>query len=301
MKTIAIQAVTLALACAGSAPALAQDYPSNNPDLRPNGTDTHPIDGDTHPIDATSRPVDSDTRVNTTDAHPAELGTRSVNPDFRLSSSDDTTTSDMDTRTWERAPRKAFEIGVNGGYTQGFGSLQGGPSTGNPTDAGFGVGVDLGYRISTKWSLQGFSQYNQFIATDMVRTRTDVRSALFGVSATFHGMPHNRIDPWLSVGSGYRLLWQMPEGVANDVFYHGFEPARLHVGLDMRASKDVALGPVVGADVNYFVWKNPENGVSGQMIADRRLSTFVFAGVQGRFDAGGHREPRFADKVVGKR
>lgn len=294
MKTIAIQAVTLALACAGSAPALAQDYPSSNPDMHPNGTDTHPTD-------VSQGSIDSETRVNTTDAHPAELGTRSAGSSASLRLSDDDTSSDVDTRAWERAPRRAFEIGVNGGYTQGFGSLQGGPSTGNPTDAGFGVGVDLGFRVSTKWSIQGYSQYNQFVASDMVRTRTDVRSALLGASATFHAMPYNRIDPWLSVGSGYRMLWQMPDGAGNDVFYHGFQPARLHVGLDMRASKDVALGPVIGADVNYFVWKSPEGGMSGQMIADRRVSTFVFAGVQGRFDVGGHRQGRLAEKMVGSR
>jgi len=293
MNKIGIHVATLALACAGSAPALAQDYPTNNPDTRLNSTDTHPIDADTHPIDA-------DTRQNNPDTHPPELGTRSVGPDLRLGDAD-TTASDVDIRVWERAPRKAFEIGINTGYTQGFGSLQGGTAGGNPTDAGFGAGLDLGYRMSTKWSIQGYSQYNQFIASGMVATRTNVRSALLGVSATFHGMPYNRVDPWLSVGSGYRLLWQMPEGTGNDVLYHGFEPAKLQVGLDMRPSRDIALGPVIGGDVNYFVWKSPEMGPSNQMIADKRLSAFVFAGVQGRFDVGGYREPRLADKVVGKR
>lgn len=213
----------------------------------------------------------------------------------------DTHAADADTRTHVEAPRKALEIGVNAGYTQGFGALRGGSLLVNPADAGFGVGADLGYRVNPRWSIVATGQYNQFSASDALRTPTNIRGSVFSLGATYHTMPFGRLDPWLNVGAGYRLLSVAPDGARNDTLYHGFQLAKLQVGLDVRASKDIAIGPVIGGDLNYFAWQNPEQGPSNQAIADRRVSTFVFAGVQGRFDVGGTRETRLTEKMVGSR
>src|SRR4029077_2282311 len=44
------------------------------------------------------------------------------------------------------------------------------------------------------------------------------------------------------------------------------------LGLDFRVSRDVALGPVIGADISI------------PSVSDPRAATFVFAGAQARFD-----------------
>ena len=70
---------------------------------------------------------------------------------------------------------------------------------------------------------------------------------------------------------------------------HGFELARAELGLDVRLSRDVALGPLIGGDVNLFTLRDPEGPRSDAMIPDKEVSPILFAGVQGRFDVGGRR------------
>jgi hypothetical protein len=45
----------------------------------------------------------------------------------------------------------------------------------------------------------------------------------------------------------------------------------------------------VGADLNLFVWQT-QNGVTSNLLSPR-FGTFLFAGVQGRFDVAGQRAP----------
>jgi outer membrane protein OmpA-like peptidoglycan-associated protein len=67
-----------------------------------------------------------------------------------------------------------------------------------------------------------------------------------------------------------------------------FELLAAKVGYDVRVSEDVAIAPVLGADLNMFVWENPSNSSSGVM-STAQVGTFVYAGLQGRFDVGGTR------------
>lgn len=61
---------------------------------------------------------------------------------------------------------------------------------------------------------------------------------------------------------------------------HGFELASAKVGYDVRLTEDFAFAPIVGADLNLFLWEGPAATGSAEG------ATFVYAGVQGRFDFG---------------
>jgi hypothetical protein len=196
-----------------------------------------------------------------------------------------------------RAPRNALEIGVNTGYTQGFGDIASGESVGRTADAGLGVGLNLAYRASPGFSIGAVGQFQEFNPDDRLGTNTNVRGVAAGLDATFHFAPYERVDPFLSLGSGYRLLWSMPGGPANDVLTHGFQLARLNLGLDVRVSKDIAIGPMAGADLNMFVWRNAEGPAGNAEIGDRRVNTFVYGGLQGRFDVGGTREAQIREEI----
>jgi opacity protein-like surface antigen len=198
-----------------------------------------------------------------------------------------------------RAPRNAFELGVSTGYTQGFGDITAGRRIQDVANAGAGVGVTLGYRSSPGLGLGLDTSYQQFRADDGQRKGTNVRGMSATAEAIFHIAPFERIDPFISLGTGYRLLWNAPPGRNNNTLTHGIELARLNAGLDIRLSDNVALGPTVGGGLNYFLWENPEGPRGDRMLRDRHVSTFVFAGLQGRFDVGGLREERVV--VVGKR
>jgi hypothetical protein len=179
------------------------------------------------------------------------------------------------------SPAKAFELSVGTGYTQPLGSLQRG--VGMPSIARAGIGVDLGagYRIDPHWSVSGAGQYFEL---DPQNTTTGARGLTAGVAATYHFQPDLRLDPWAELGTGYRLMWLTQQSPAPTVLTHGFELARARLGLDIRGNEMASIGPVIGADASVFLWQDAGTSTA---ISDPRLSTFVFAGIQGRLDVGG--------------
>lgn len=194
-----------------------------------------------------------------------------------------------------RAPRSAFEIGLNTGYTQGFGSIADGLPVGRVADAGIGFGLDLAYRVSPMFSIGLAGQFQEFSPDTKIKAGTDVRGVTTTLLSTVHFSPYDTLDPFVQIGAGYRMLWTLPPGKNNDVLTHGFQLAKLNLGLDVRVSKDVALGPMVGADLNLFLWTNPEGSVGNRKIEDTSISTYIYAGLQGRFDIGGTREAKIRE------
>lgn len=188
-----------------------------------------------------------------------------------------------------RAPQNAFEISANSGYTQGFGAAVPATQGTRPTELGqglVGAGIGLGYRATPNTSVGVVGQYNM----QATRGGGEIKGATAGVDATYHASPNQRLDPWISLGAGYRMQWNQPEGPGNDTLIHGFQLARANLGMDIRVSDSVALAPTVGGDVSMFLWRNPEGSAVGNMaIKNPKINGFVFAGVQGRFDLGGQR------------
>jgi hypothetical protein len=177
------------------------------------------------------------------------------------------------------APTNALELTMSTGYTQGFGSLKSG--VGMPSIVTPGVAFDLGvgYRVDPKLAVLWSGEYAELTAE---RTES-ARAFTTGVAIQYHFMPMQRVDPWMEGGVGYRFLVEDPT-VGPNLLTHGFQLARLRVGVDFRVEEAVALGPMVGLDANLFLFQDIPN--AGTAIADPRLSTFVFAALQGRFDFG---------------
>ena len=198
-----------------------------------------------------------------------------------------------------RAPENAFEIGLGGGYTQGFGGIDTGLKVQDLSHAGFAPELTLGWR-ATPGVMVGISgQYQEFKADNDLARGTNTRGFSAGIDAQFHGAPYVALDPWVGIGAGYRALYLTPDGADNNSTLTGFQLAKVRVGADVRVSDSVALGPVIGADLNMFVWRNPEGATGNIELANKRLNTFVFAGLQGRFDLGGSRVQQTA--TVAKR
>jgi hypothetical protein len=177
------------------------------------------------------------------------------------------------------AAENALEVSIATGYTQGFGSLESG--VGMPSVASAGVGFDLGvgYRIDPRWGVALTGQYHQLTP----ERGTTARGLLTSIVVEYHFAPARALDPWIEGGAGYRALWEHSD-LGPWLATHGFELARARAGLDLRADEHFALGPVVGADATLFLFRNVND--VGSNISDPRLSTFVYAGVNGRFDIG---------------
>jgi hypothetical protein len=177
------------------------------------------------------------------------------------------------------APARAFELSVGGGYTQGFGSLQSGTGFPSVARGGFAPQLGLGYRIDPHWGVGISFQYQHL--------QSERADAARGLSATllaqYHLSPHARFNPWVELGTGYRFLWE-PMPTSDTVLTQGLQLVRARVGLDVRTSSRLAFGPFIGADLTMFMWQDLGDN---QIISDPRLSTFVLAGMQSRFDIGG--------------
>ncbi|MDI3290431.1 hypothetical protein [Polyangium sp. 15x6] len=206
--------------------------------------------------------------------------------------------TEMEPRGQIGAPMNAFEIQVDSGYNQGFGPAVPATEGTTTTDlggAGLGAGLGLHYRANPYSSVGISGSYNM----QNLPRGAEIRGATAGIDGVFHVAPYSRLDPWVSVGAGYRMMWEQPTGRNNDMFVHGFQLAKAKVGVDIRVSESVALAPTIGGDLSMFLWRNPEGRVGTQMVDAPRLNAFVFAGVTGRFDAGGERARPVT--IVGRR
>lgn len=174
------------------------------------------------------------------------------------------------------APSNTFELKMGTGYTQGFGKIAPGRGIPNAAGAGIGASLDADYRIDPSLSIGVATQYQQFTP----QNGKGSFGVAFDIGATYHFSPEKRGDFWGRFGAGYRMLWDVhPAGDLGitDV-YHGITLATLKLGYDFRATSDIAIAPVVGADLQSFLFKDADAFVSPQW------GTFVYAGVQGRFD-----------------
>jgi hypothetical protein len=190
-----------------------------------------------------------------------------------------------------RAPRKAFELQIDTGYSQGFGALYKNRPMRDVAGPGLALGLGLGYRATSVFSVELTGEFQGLSRSLEQPEGTMIRGGAVGIATTFHAASHERADPWVSLGAGYRLLGEVLPGSAPNTLTHGIELGKLQVGIDLRPTDSVAIAPTVGADLDMFMWRN-SSGARTADLTERALSGFVFAGVRGRFDMGGKRTLR---------
>lgn len=176
------------------------------------------------------------------------------------------------------APSNAFEVKFASGYTQGLGHIAPGTHVVNVAGAGLAIAVDFDYRINPFFSLGVESQFQEFVTEN----NEGSRGLAANIGVTGHAAPLSRIDPFLRLGTGYRLLWDTQPTVAPNqtLVYHGFDALSLKLGVDFRMNRNAAFAPVIGADLQTFSW------VNGTPLGTTQLATFVYGGLQLRFDIG---------------
>jgi len=115
-----------------------------------------------------------------------------------------------------------------------------------------------------------------------------VLGATAGVQAAWHVRPERSIDPWLSLGTGWRGFWLNPSSGAVTSL-HGLDLARLQIGVDYRLSKDVSIAPAIGGSISMFLSQDTPMTSGSTTIGDKQVNFTGFAGLSGRFDLGGTR------------
>ncbi len=185
-------------------------------------------------------------------------------------------------------PTHAFELQVSGGYTQGFGNIIPDRAILDAAGAGLGLTASLGYRASARASIEVEGQYQAF-ASENAGTSQGLD---LNVGTTLHFLPTRRGDPWVRLGTGFRWLWVNdatpgPIGygaLGGNVGFSGFDLLNVRVGYDIQAWNGVSWAPILGANLQTFVWAN------STPLAQVQWGTFLYAGLQARFDAGGRED-----------
>jgi hypothetical protein len=187
------------------------------------------------------------------------------------------------------APGNAFELSVATGYSQG-----GGPVGGNllrledVSGAGAAVEIDAGYRINPTFSIGAYGSFAKYDNGDRIAGNTDVLGATAGIQAAAHLRPDRSVDPWVSLGAGWKGLWLSPDQGKNTSL-QGLDLARLQLGVDYRVNEDVSISPVVGGSLGMFVSQDSPMTTGYTEISDKKVNFTGFAGLAGRFDLGGKR------------
>jgi hypothetical protein len=186
--------------------------------------------------------------------------------------------------------RNAFEIGVGAGYSQGGGKL--GDNVGSHLEDVAGPGgtveLDLGYRIIPQLSVGAYGTFSQFQRGDNVVGDANILGASAGVQAAWHFRPDRSVDPWISLGGGWKGLWLDADN-AKTTSLQGLDLARLQVGADYRVSRDVSISPVIGGSLGMFISQDTPMTTDLTEIQGKQVNFTGFAGLSGRFDLGGTR------------
>jgi hypothetical protein len=191
------------------------------------------------------------------------------------------------------APSQAFEIGVTPFYQFGWGNVTDKRSSLASTgrrlrdygSGGVGAELDLGYRILPEVMVGVFAQATEFDGDSRLSTQTNVRSVAAGVQGNWFLRPYRTANPWLGLASAYRRHWIVPD-IGGITQHDGWEIARVQVGVDLRASREVSVAPYVAASIDaWFEETLPDQ--ESRALDGPAVSGFLGAGVLGRFDIGG--------------
>jgi hypothetical protein len=181
------------------------------------------------------------------------------------------------------APSRTVEVQLSGGYTQGFGNIFPSHAINDVAGGGIGITAALGYRYSPLVSFEVEGQYQAYTAGNFGTSQ----GLDTNIGVTLHATPHRRGDPWLRLATGYRWVWLSNatpgpfaiDTVSGDIGFSGWDVINARIGYDVRSSGRVAWAPVVGANLQTFVWAN------STPLTTVQWGTFIYAGLQARFDA----------------
>jgi hypothetical protein len=179
----------------------------------------------------------------------------------------------------------ALELGVSAGFTDGWGTL-GTSETGSTRIPGGGIALELdpSWRALPLLAIGVYGFGAQLTDVAALPSSGDVIQAGAGIQGTVHLRPTApRLDPWISLGSGWRGQWLSYQAGSSTV-QNGWELVRARAGLDSRITPGLALGPVIGGSLSRYYAQEPLPGPWLTVNEDPGLNVYVFAGVRATLD-----------------
>src|SRR5262249_19025643 len=142
------------------------------------------------------------------------------------------------------ASTQVFEINVATAYNQGWGNLTDsvtvaggrafipGRKVQDVGGAGLQFELDLGYRVTPMFAVHAYGTAAGYTNQTNL-DGTNFRSVTVGLQGQWNLRPFRSVNPWATLGSGWRGAWIVPD-VGGNVSIQGWELARLQIGVDLR-------------------------------------------------------------------
>jgi outer membrane protein W len=192
---------------------------------------------------------------------------------------------DRNDKATKLAPVKnALELTVASGYAQGFGDVGSNrPSLGDAAKAGGALQLGVGYRLIPQLTLGAYGTGSIYERGGQVSDAAKLYSATAGVQADWHFLPGgHQFDPFVTLGTGWRGFWIKEDQGTTSL--QGLEIAKLQLGVDYRMDRAIAISPLIGVDLSTFLSQDTSSSDSFHKIDSPKVDSFIFAGLQGRFD-----------------
>lgn len=179
----------------------------------------------------------------------------------------------------------ALEIAIGGGYMRSAGDIgRGMASVDELTEDGGGAELSVGYRMTPNLAIGMYGTLSGYDVGDKAAPTTDLAiGATLGVKADWHFRPTMTIDPWVSIGAGWRGLW-LGNDAETERALHGIEMTRVQLGVDYRISPTFALAPYMGASAAMFLAEDTMATSGYDKISSNEINWSFTAGLLGRFD-----------------
>jgi hypothetical protein len=170
------------------------------------------------------------------------------------------------------------------GYAQGFGDVGANrPSVQDTAKAGGALQLGVGYRLIPQLTLGAYGTGSIYDRGGQVSDSARLYSATAGVQADWHFLPGgHEFDPFITLGTGWRGYWIKEDQGTTSL--QGLEIAKLQLGVDYRMDRAIAISPLIGADLSTFLTQNTPSSDGFRKVDSPKVDSFIFAGIQGRFD-----------------
>jgi hypothetical protein len=178
-------------------------------------------------------------------------------------------------------PSNTLELTLATGLAHATGDLGDGlPSADDRAHSGLKLETSIGWRATKHFAVGAYLDLGGF--GDNNNSDRGAFAGSLGVQGTWHFAPTTTRDPWISLGTGVKLL-ALKDG-DDERNLTGVELARIQAGLDFRISPRFALAPMIAASASMFNNVTMGDSDDAMSIRDKQVNWTFSAGILGRFD-----------------
>jgi len=180
------------------------------------------------------------------------------------------------------------EIGLRTGFALPLGDLASGVPMSDIFNGFVPLGVELGVRYTPELSALITFGYSFALPTNCPNgVSCSGHQINLGLDLRYHPRPHQDIDPWIGLGTGFEWLGfsQSNGALSADTTFNGFEYFHVQLGANVAGSDQVRFGPFFEFGLAQYRSASANAGglsASGD-LTDKAMHELVTLGVRVSF------------------